>query len=54
MERIILVLTSQMPLVWHEGEAANIEDVKTLLANVQEVAKKQFEAQKASAVEEGE
>lgn len=39
---------------WHEGEAANIEDVKTLLANVQEVAKKQFEAQKASAVEEGE
>lgn len=39
---------------WHENEAANIEDVKALLANVQEVANKQFEAQKVPAVEEGE
>ncbi|WP_270740667.1 hypothetical protein [Lactococcus formosensis] len=39
---------------WHEDEAANIENVKTLLANVQEVANKQFKAQKVPVVEEGE
>lgn len=39
---------------WHEDEAANIENVKAFLANVQEVANKQFEAQKVPAAEEGE
>ncbi|EKF50445.1 hypothetical protein [Lactococcus garvieae] len=31
---------------WHENEASNIEDVKSFISNAQEVANKQFEANK--------